>query len=547
MTDDDIAHLRRGGHDYTKVYAAYDAATKTDGRPTAILAKTVKGWTLGTGVEGRNITHQAKKMTEQELKIFRDRLELPISDAKLKDAPYYHPGADAPEIKYLNERRAALGGPMPRRVVVTKTLELPGDPVYNEFMAGSGTQEASTTMAFAKLLRNLLRDKELGDRIVPIIPDEARTFGMDPLFKEVGIYSALGQLYDPVDSALVLSYREATDGQVLEEGITEAGSSASFQAAGISYAIHAEPMIPFYIFYSMFGFQRTGDEFWAFGDARGRGFLLGATAGRTTLNGEGLQHEDGQSLVVASVIPNIRVYDPAFAYETATIVREGIERMYGANPQDVFYYLTLYNENYAMPARPEWVTDDDIAGGLYRFKPAPDGVGTDGRAPLRATLLAGGSIMQQALRAQQLLAERGVAAEVWSALSYQLLRNDALEADHWNRNHPDAAPRTPRVTELLREPAEQGPIVAVSDFITAWPDMISRWVPGGWWRTLGTDGFGRSDTREALRRFFEIDAEHIAATTLAELARCGRLDGHDAKRMIEELGIDPEAPFALHS
>ena len=547
LSDDDIAHLRRGGHDYTKVYAAYDAATRTAGRPTAILAKTVKGWTLGTGVEGRNITHQAKKMTEQELKVFRDRLELPISDAKLKDAPYYHPGPDAPEIQYLNERRTALGGHMPRRVVVTKMLELPGDPVYGEFMAGSGTQEASTTMAFAKLLRNLLRDKALGDRIVPIIPDEARTFGMDPLFKEVGIYSALGQLYDPVDSALVLSYREATDGQVLEEGITEAGSSASFQAAGISYAIHAEPMIPFYIFYSMFGFQRTGDEFWAFGDARGRGFLLGATAGRTTLNGEGLQHEDGQSLVVASVIPNIRVYDPAFAYETATIVREGIERMYGASPQDVFYYLTLYNENYAMPARPEWVTDEDIAGGLYRFRPAPDGVGGDGHAPLRATLLAGGSIMQQALRAQQLLAERGVAAEVWSALSYQLLRNEALDADHWNRNHPDGTPRTPRVTELLREPAEQGPIIAASDFITAWPDMISRWVPGGWWRTLGTDGFGRSDTREALRRFFEIDAEHIAATTLAELARCGRIDAHDARRQIEELGIDPEAPFALYS
>jgi pyruvate dehydrogenase E1 component len=402
-------------------------------------------------------------------------------------------------------------------------------------------------MAFSKLLRNLLRDKELGDRIVPIIPDEARTFGMDPLFKEVGIYSALGQLYDPVDSNLVLSYREAKDGQVLEEGITEAGSSASFQAAGIAYAIHGEPMIPFYIFYSMFGFQRTGDEFWAFGDARGRGFLLGATAGRTTLNGEGLQHEDGQSLVVASVIPNIRIYDPAFAYETATIIRRGIDTMYGADPHDVFYYLTLYNENYAMPARPEWVTDDDIASGLYRFKPAPDGIGAEGQAPIRATLLAGGSIMQQALRAQQLLAERGIAAEVWSALSYQLLRNEALEADRWNRLHPDATPRTPRVTELLREPAEQGPIVAVSDFIRAWPDMISRWVPGGWWRTLGTDGFGRSDTREALRRFFEIDAEHIAATTLAELARCGRIDPKDAKRQIEELGIDPEAPFALYS
>jgi pyruvate dehydrogenase E1 component len=546
LSDEEISKLRRGGHDYKKVYAAFDAATKAHGRPTAILAKTVKGWTLGEHVEGRNITHQAKKMTEAELKVFRDRLELPISDARLKDAPYYHPGPDAPEIKYLEERRAALGGPMPRRVVVTKTLELPGDSVYGEFMTGSGPQEVSTTMAFAKLLRNLLRDKELGDRIVPIIPDEARTFGMDPLFKEVGIYSALGQLYDPVDSNLVLSYREAQDGQVLEEGITEAGSSASFQAAGTAYATHGQPMIPFYIFYSMFGFQRTGDEFWAFGDARGRGFLLGATAGRTTLNGEGLQHEDGHSLVVASTIPNIRLYDPAFAYETAAIVKDGIERMYGANPHDVFYYLTLYNENYSMPERPDGLTDEQIVGGLYRFKAAPE-IANDGRAPLRATLLAGGSIMQQALRAQQLLAERGVAAEVWSALSYQLLRNDALESDRWNRLHPDATPRVPRVTQLLREPAEQGPIVAVSDFITEWPDLVARWVPGGWYRTLGTDGFGRSDTREALRRFFEIDAESIAATTLAELARCGRIDPSDAKRQIEEMGLDPETPFSLYS
>ncbi len=385
---------------------------------------------------------------------------------------------------------------------------------------------------------------------MPIIPDEARTFGMDPLFKEVGIYSALGQLYEPVDSNLVLSYREAKDGQVLEEGITEAGSSASFQAAGTSYATHSESMIPFYIFYSMFGFQRTGDEFWAFGDARGRGFLLGATAGRTTLNGEGLQHEDGQSLLMASVVPSIRVYDPAFAYETAVIVRDGIARMYGDAPQDVFYYLTLYNENYAMPARPEGVSDDDIVRGLYRFKPAPEGVGGDaakGRAPVRATLLAGGSIMQQALRAQELLADRGVAADVWSALSYQLLRNDGLEVDRWNRLHPDEQPRTPLVTELLREPAEQGPVIAVSDFITAWPDLIARWVPGGWWRSLGTDGYGRSDTREALRRFFEIDAEHVAATTFAELARCGRIDARDARKEIEELGVDPEAAFALRS
>ncbi len=553
LSDDDLAHLRRGGHDLRKVYAAYDAATKATGRPTVILAKTVKGWTLGTGVEGRNITHQAKKMTEQELKVFRDRLQLEIPDSALKEAPYYHPGPKAPEIEYLLDRRAALGGPIPRRVVVTRTLDLPTDPVYGEFMTGSGTQEVSTTMAFAKLLRNLLRDKVLGDRIVPIIPDEARTFGMDPLFKEVGIYSALGQLYEPVDSNLVLSYREAKDGQVLEEGITEAGSSASFQAAGTAYATHGEPMIPFYIFYSMFGFQRTGDEFWAFADARGRGFLLGATAGRTTLNGEGLQHEDGHSLILASVIPTIRIYDPAFAYETAVIVRDGIERMHGTQPEDVLYYLTLYNENHVMPARPADVSDADIVRGLYRFRPAPDvaapsGNGRQAKTPLRATILGGGAIMQQALRAQQMLSDKfGVAAEVWSALSYQLLRNEALDVERWNGMHPDEPPRTPVVTDLLREPAERGPIIAVSDFISAWPDLVARWVPGGRWRALGTDGFGRSDTRAALRRFFEVDAEHICAATLAELARSGRLDGREARRHIAELGLEPEAAFALRS
>ncbi|MEO8625252.1 MAG: pyruvate dehydrogenase (acetyl-transferring), homodimeric type [Candidatus Limnocylindrales bacterium] len=554
LSDDDIAHLRRGGHDYTKVYAAYDAATKAKGRPTVILAKTVKGWTLGTGVEGRNITHQAKKLTEVELKSFRDRLELPIADADLKDAPYYYPGDKAPEIEYLRERRAILGGPMPRRVVVTKDFNLPDDAVFDEFMSGSGTQEASTTMAFAKLLRNLLRDKGVGQRIVPIIPDEARTFGMDPLFKEVGIYSALGQLYEPVDSNLVLSYREAMDGQVLEEGITEAGSSASFQAAGTSYATHAEPMIPLYIFYSMFGFQRTGDEFWAFADARGRGFLLGGTAGRTTLNGEGLQHEDGHSLVVASVIPTIRVYDPAFAYETAVIIREGIERMYGANPEDVLYYLTLYNENYAMPARPQGVSDDDITRGLYLFRAAPEiaapsadgnGNGRAARQALQVSLLAGGSIMQQALRAQAMLAERGVAADVWSATSYQLLRREALETERWNRLHPDEQQLTPQVTALLQKPAARGPIVAVSDFITDWPDMISRWVPGNSWVSLGTDGFGRSDTREALRRFFQVDAESITAAALAELARSGRMPAMEARRKIDDLGLAEEKAFAL--
>ncbi|CAN5645890.1 pyruvate dehydrogenase (acetyl-transferring), homodimeric type [soil metagenome] len=551
-SDDELKALRRGGHDYRKLYAAYAAALEHKGAPTVILAQTVKGWTLGEGVEARNITHQAKKLSEQELTIFRDRLQLDIADEKLKDAPYYHPGPKSAEIEYMLERRAALGGPLPRRVVIIKTLDLPTDSVYGEFMAGSGTQEASTTMAFARLLRNLLRDKSIGGRIVPIIPDEARTFGMDPLFKEVGIYSALGQLYDPVDSNLLLSYREAKDGQVLEEGITEAGSAASFQAAGTSYATHAEPMIPFYIFYSMFGFQRTGDMFWQFADCRGRGFLLGGTAGRTTLNGEGLQHEDGHSLVLASTIPTIRAYDPAFAYETATIVRDGIARMHGPEPEDVLYYLTLYNENHAMPARPDDVSDEDIVRGLYRFRAAPDlgggnGNGRKGRAPLRATLLGGGSIMQQVLRAQDQLAERGIAAEVWSAPSYQLLRNEALAADRWSRLHPAEAPRTPLVTELLREPAEQGPVIAASDFITAWPDLIARWVPGGWWLSLGTDGFGRSDTREALRRFFEVDAESITAAVLAELARCGRIDAQDAARQIGELGLDTEAAFSLRS
>ena len=362
LTDDQIKALRRGGHDHRKLYAAYRAAVEHTGRPTVVLAQTVKGWTLGPGVEARNITHQAKKLNEQELRVFRDRLELPIPDEKLKDAPYYRPAPDSPELRYLAERRAALGGPSPRRVVISKPLDLPAPEVFGSFDAGSGTQEASTTMAFARLMRDLIRDKGIGKRIVPIIPDEARTFGMDPLFKEVGIYTALGQRYDPVDSNLVLSYREATDGQVLEEGITEAGSAASFQAAGTSYATHGEPMIPFYIFYSMFGFQRTADQFWAFADARGRGFLLGGTAGRTTLNGEGLQHEDGHTLVLASVVPTARVYDPAFAYESAAIIRDGIRRMHGPEPEDLLYYIALYNENYVMPARPDGLTDEDIIG-----------------------------------------------------------------------------------------------------------------------------------------------------------------------------------------
>jgi pyruvate dehydrogenase E1 component len=541
LSDDDLAKLRRGGHDYRKVYAAYKAAVEHSGAPTAILVKTVKGWTLGPGVEARNITHQAKKLSEAELKIFRDRLELPIPDEQLKDAPYYHPGPKSEEIQYLLERRKALGGPLPKRIVRSKPLPKPGDEVDAEFASGSQTP-VSTTMVFTRILRNLIRDKELGKHIVPIIPDEARTFGMDPLFKEVGIYSALGQRYDPVDSDLVLSYREATDGQVLEEGITEAGSMASFQAAGTSYSTLGMPMIPFYIFYSMFGFQRTGDQMWAFGDARGRGFLMGATAGRTTLTGEGLQHDDGHTHLHASTIPNIRAYDPAFAYELAAIVRDGVERMYGKG-EDVFYYVTIHNENYVQPPLPEGDgIRDGILRGLYRYAAAPD----VGKGAHPARLVGSGSILQQVIAARDLLAERfGVAAEVYSAPSFQLLRKDALETERWNRLHPDVdQPRIPYVSQVL--PHEGGPVVAATDWLKALPDMVSRWLPP-YYVSLGTDGFGRSDTRENLRALFEIDPPHIAAATMVALVRCGALEPKVAAKAIRDLGLDPEKvdPVAL--
>jgi pyruvate dehydrogenase E1 component len=531
LSDDDLTRLRRGGHDYHKLYAAYKAATEHVGAPTVILAKTIKGWTLGPGVEGRNITHQAKKLSEAELLVFRDRLELPIPDARIEEAPYFHPGPDSEEVQYLRERRRALGGPLPRRVVRARPLPAPA-PVTDAEFAGGSTTAVSTTMVFAKLLRNLMRDPELGRRIVPIIPDEARTFGMDPLFKEVGIYASGGQRYDPVDSDHLLSYREAEDGQVLEEGITEAGSMASFQAAATSYATHAEPMIPFYIFYSMFGFQRTGDQAWAFADARGRGFMMGGTAGRTTLNGEGLQHEDGHSHLLASTIPAARAYDPAFAYELATIVRDGIERMYDRG-EDLLYYITLYNENYPQPPKPEGV-DEAIIRGLYRFRPAPD---IDGEVRGRVRLVGSGTILQQALAAQDLLAERfGVAAEVYSATSWQELRRDALAVERWNRLHPAEEPRVPYATQVLGP--EGGPVVLVSDWLKALPDLLGRWLPAGY-VALGTDGFGRSDTREALRALFEIDPPHIALAALSALVGAGDMPAAAAVEAVGSLGIDP--------
>jgi pyruvate dehydrogenase E1 component len=541
LSDDDLAKLRRGGHDYRKVYSAYKAAVDYRGAPTVILAKTIKGWTLGAGVEGRNVTHQTKKLSEAELKIFRDRLQLPIPDTKIKEAPYYHPGEKSEEVEYLKERRRALGGPLPKRTVRAAALASPPAEVDAEFAAGS-QQAVSTTMVFTRILRNLLRDKEIGPRIVPIIPDEARTFGMDPLFKEVGIYSALGQRYEPVDSDLVLSYREATDGQVLEEGITEAGSMASFQAAGTAYSTHGLATVPFYIFYSMFGFQRTGDQMWAFGDARGRGFLMGATAGRTTLTGEGLQHDDGHTLIHASTIPNIRSYDPAFAYELAAVIRDGIERMY-VKGEDVFYYVTLYNENYLQPPKPaEPGIDEKILRGIYRFAEAP----ALDKGAHQVRLVGSGAILQQVIAARDLLAERfGIAAEIHSAPSFQLLRREALGAERWNRLHPEAKKaRVPYVTQAL--PADGRPIIAASDWVKAWPDMVARWLPD-YYLSLGTDGFGRSDTREALRALFEIDPPHIAAATLVALARCGDLPATKAAAAIRELGIDPDKldPLAL--
>ncbi|PZR64435.1 MAG: pyruvate dehydrogenase (acetyl-transferring), homodimeric type [Chloroflexi bacterium] len=528
LSDEELTKLRRGGHDYRKVYAAYAAAVAHTGAPVAILAKTVKGWTLGPGIEARNVTHQAKKLTLDELKIFRDRLELPIPDAQLKDAPYYHPGPGSPLIEYMQERRRALGGSLPRRPAPAGPLPPVGDAAFSELFAGS-ERPASTTMAFSRLVRNLVRDPHIGRRIVPIIPDEARTFGMDPLFKEVGIYNPLGQRYTPVDKELLLSYLEKTDGQILEEGITEAGAMADFTAAGTSYSVHAEPMIPFYIFYSMFGMQRTGDLVWAFGDSRGRGFMMGATAGRTTLTGEGLQHDDGHSHVLASTIPNIRAYDPAVAYELAVIVRDGIRRMY-VDGEDVFYYVTLYNENWPMPALPDAV-EEGILRGIYRYRAAES-------AGRRVQLLASGSILHQAVRAQQILAERhGVAADVWSVTSFQLLRNDALAIERWNRLHPDAEPR---VAYLVRQlAAAPGPTVAATDYMKQVPDMVGRWITGPY-EVLGTDGFGRSDTREALRTHFEVSPEHIAYAALHGLCLTGEASREELVRAIGELGIDPD-------
>jgi len=531
LTDDQIRKLLRGGHDTRKVHAAYKAAFEHKGRPTVILAKTVKGYGLGEAGEGRNITHQQKKLNEKELREFRARFNIPISDDIIAEAPFYRPSADSPETKYLLERRKTLGGFLPSRKVnpAASKLDVPKPDYFAEFFKGSNT-EASTTMAFVRLISVLLRHKGLSRHIVPIIPDEARTFGLDALFKDIGIYSSKGQLYEPVDSQSLLYYNEKKDGQILEEGITEAGSMSSFIAAGTSYATHDVPMIPFYIYYSMFGPQRVGDLFWLAGDIRAKGFLLGATSGRTTLNGEGLQHQDGHSLLHASTMPTLLAYDPAFAYEIAVIIADGLRRMY-AEGEEIFYYLSLYNENYTMPPMSAGV-EDGILKGLYKFRS-----GVEGKKN-KAHIFGSGPIINSALKAQEILAERyGVSADVWSATSYKLLRTDALRCKRWNMLHPTAAPKKSYVETLLAK--EQGTFVAVSDYMRLVPDQIAPWVPGGL-MTLGTDGFGRSDTRARLRRFFEVDAESTVIATLYALAEKGLVKREVVAKAIKDLGVDPE-------
>ncbi len=537
MSDEEIWALRRGGLDYRKVYAAYRSATELRGAPTVILAKTIKGWTLGPDVAGKNVTHSIKKLSGDQLRDLRDRLHLEdeISDGDLEsgEPPYLRFDPGSPEQVYLLQRREALNGPLPSRgLPIRSPLTLPDHTPFAEFDGGSGTIEVSTTGAFIRLLRALTRDPGIGERIVPIIPDEGRTFGMDALFKEIGIYASHGQLYEPVDHHLILSYKESKDGQILEQGITEAGATASWIAAATSYATRGVPMVPFYAYYSMFGFQRVGDALWGASDAGARGFLLGATAGRTTLAGEGLQHQDGHSHVLASTIPACEAYDPAFAYEMATVIERGLQRMY-RDMDDVFYYLTLYNEPYVQPAKPEGI-DDAIIDGLYRFAEAP----TDARH--RATILFSGPahIAVRAARAE--LAEHfDVGAELWSATSYKKLREEAMAADRWNTLHPDEERRVPMVTRLLD--GAPGPVVAVTDYMKAVPDQIAPYVSKPY-TTLGTDGYGRSGTRQELRSFFEVDTGHVVVATLSSLMGDGGVTAGTVAAAIKRYGIDPDVP-----
>ncbi len=528
-SDEKIWALKRGGHDYRKLFAAYKEATEHKGRPTVILAKTIKGWTLGSHFEARNATHQMKKMTLEDLKAFRDTLQLPIADDQIDPylPPYYHPGVESPEYKYMMERRAALGGSIPTRRAQSKPLPQPPISVYDSVARGSGQQEVATTMAFVRLLKDLLKDEGIGKHFVPIIPDEARTFGMDSLFPTLKIYSPHGQTYTSVDHNLMLSYKESTSGVILHEGINEAGSTASFTAVGTSYSTHDVPMIPIYIFYSMFGFQRTGDAFWAASDQMARGFVLGATAGRTTLNGEGLQHEDGHSHLLASTNPAVVAYDPAFGYELGHIVRDGLNRMYGEASENIYYYLTVYNEPYVQPAEPEKLDVEGLLKGMYLYSPADSN-------KKKVQLLASGVAMNWALKAQKLLKDDwGVNADVWSVTSWNELRRDGLAVDRHNLLNPDDA-KVAYVAKKLANTA--GPVIAVSDFMRAVQEQIAPWVPNKFY-ALGTDGFGLSDTRGALRRHFKVDAESIAVAALAQLAQSGEVKAKVVREALDKYRI----------
>jgi pyruvate dehydrogenase E1 component len=531
LSDDQLKKLRLGGHDPVKVYNAYKAAVEHQGAPTVILARTIKGYGLGEAGEGKNITHQQKKMNDEDLRSFRTRFGIPISDEKIAEAPFYRPPDDAPEMQYLRERRKALGGAVPSRSVRVEPLTAPLEPIFEEFYKGTEGRKASTTMVFVRMLAKLLRDKEIGDLIVPIVPDEARTFGMESLFRAVGIYSHAGQVYEPVDMDTLLYYKEATDGQILEEGITEAGSMSSFIAAGTAYATYGVNAIPFFIFYSMFGFQRIGDLIWAAADQRTRGFLLGGTAGRTTLAGEGLQHQDGNSHVLAWPVPNCQSYDPAFAYELAVIIQDGIKRMY-RDGESIFYYLTVMNEQYEMPPMPDGVRDG-ILKGLYRFSSADAG-----KRGARAQLLGSGAILNEVIAAQKMLADKyGVAADVWSVTSYSQLAREAYAAERWNVLHPLEQARVPFIAQCLA--GTPGVVVAASDYLKLLPDSMARWI-GRPVLSLGTDGFGRSEDRRSLRDFFEVDARFVTVSTLSALARAGQIDPKTVAQAIKDLDINPD-------
>ncbi len=536
MSDEEIWRLNRGGHDPLKVFAAYTAATLAQGQPTVILAKTVKGFGMGKAGEGQMVTHQQKKLSDDDLKAIRDRFNIPVTDEEISRLPFKKPADDAPEMIYLREHRAALGGSLPVRRDAAPPLTIPPLEAFKSLLDGSDGREISTTMAFVRMLTTLLKDKTVGKHVVPIVPDEARTFGMEGLFRQIGIYSSIGQLYTPQDADQLMSYREDKKGQMLEEGINEAGALCSWMAAGTAYANHGIHMMPFYIFYSMFGFQRVGDFIWAAGDLQAKGFLLGATAGRTTLAGEGLQHQDGHSQILAMMVPNCRVYDPTFAYELAVIVRDGMQRMY-AQGEKIFYYVALMNENYAMPAMPPGV-ESGILRGMYLYS-------IGGRGKVRVTLLGSGTILRECIAAADLLEKNyGVPADVFSTPSFAELRRDALDCERWNLLHPGEMPRTPYVAQLLRD--RPGPYIAATDYVRALPDLIRKWVPGSF-VTLGTDGFGRSDARAALRRHFEVDRQFIALAALRALADEGQIDVATVTRAMVDFGIDADKASPIYS